>query len=160
MSVLERRASMRWYWRIILIAAGFWANLSRVAASILAKASSVGAMSVTGPAPDNVSVNPAACSRLTNFVKWPSSVINCKMVFVGAAVVDVAPVEVDVLGNVVVLAADDVDAGAVVAAVPEPPPQAANTTAREPTSIDTRPPLTGWTLPAEPRMSRSRVGVL
>src|SRR4051812_20589749 len=75
------------------------------------------------------------------------------MFFVGAAVVVVAPDDVDVLPNVVVLATDDDAAagvaGAVVAAVPEPPPPPTITTARELTSIATRPPLTGRTLPGD-----------
>src|SRR4051794_3612122 len=68
-------------------------------------------MNVIGPAPSKVSVMPATCRRLRRTVNSPSSVISCRTLLVGAAVVDVTG---DVLPTVVVTA---VGVDAVVEAV-------------------------------------------
>src|SRR4029079_9746489 len=88
-------------------------------------------MKVIGPAALSVSVILAAWSRLRRTVNSPSSVSSCRMFLVGAAVVDVAPVEVDVVDaatgvvGAVTPDATVVEAAAVVEAESDPLPHEA-----------------------------------
>src|SRR4051794_6901493 len=83
------------------------------------------------------------------------------MFFVGAAVVEVAPVDVEVEAAPVGLTALGLAVvGGARGAVPEsnPPPHDATTKATQQRLTANRRPLTGWTLPVSPRSGRYSKG--
>src|SRR5688572_4441320 len=70
-----------WYVRIEVNASLFASNDSTVPAGNFAKAASVGAKTVNGPAPCSVSARPAALTAATRVLKLPFSEATCTMFF-------------------------------------------------------------------------------